>query len=185
VPAGCGRSRAPGSRPPLDPLSPARRLSAGFHDGYSRQAPAWLLRTPRIVRDEVAAEGSLRPASRTGLRRRAPTAAADRHDHCGSRRLLDGVSAAAVSVGRPAALDGWSRCDSQQLTVARASFAARSPRPVAVVASRAWHRWTQTAGGARRRRGTGRQPTCEHADFSDAGRRAQRPFRVDFALRDP
>ena len=92
VPVGRGRSRTPGSRPSLDPLSPARRLSAGFHDGYSRQAPAWLLRTPRIVRDEVAAEGSLRPTSRTGLRRRAPTAAADRHDHCGSRRGCESAS---------------------------------------------------------------------------------------------
>jgi hypothetical protein len=40
-------------------------------------------------------------------------------------------------------------------------------------------------GVARRSRGTGRQPTCEHADFSDAGRRAQRWFRVDFPPRDP
>jgi hypothetical protein len=35
------------------------------------------------------------------------------------------------------------------------------------------------------RRGAGRQPPSEHADVTNAGRRARRWYRVDFGLRDP
>src|SRR5712691_1129035 len=55
--------RTPGRRARSRTLSPARRLSAGLNDGYSRQAPARLIRSARITENEVDAEPSLRAPS--------------------------------------------------------------------------------------------------------------------------